>query len=158
MGTKRPLKKPGPPIRKHRAAPVATLSILFTPSLPRGAPLLYTRRSLPSSPRRGTVHPLLGSPAGSMVRRVRASPSVGQTGPASKVPRRRPSGSAGSASLGSLQAGSAAAAPAAADGPPAVCLDAALAYALMFLESHGHEAVAPTAASSAAVTMARVHY
>ena len=94
-----------------------------------------------------------------MVRRVRASPSVGQTGPASKVPRRRPSGSAGSASLGSLQAGSAAAAPAAADGSPAVCLDAALAYALAtFLESRGHKGVAPTTASSAAAAMSRVRY
>ena len=87
-----------------------------------------------------------------------ASPSAGQMGPTSKVPRRRPSSSARSASPGSLQAGSAAAAPDAADGLPAVCLDAALAYALTFLESRGHEAVAPTAASSAAAAMARVHY
>ena len=94
-----------------------------------------------------------------MAWRVRASPNAGQTGPASKVPRHRPSGSAGSASPGSLQAGSAAEAPTAADGPPAVCLDAALAYALAkFLESRGHEAVAPTAASSAAAAMAWVRY
>ena len=153
------IKKPGPPHPEASSSTSSNPIHPLHPSSPRGAPVLYTRRSLPSSPRRGTVHPLLGSPAGSMVRRVRASPSVGQTGPASKVPRRRPSGSAGSASLGSLQAGSAAAAPAAADGPPAVCLDAALAYALAtFLESRGHEAVAPTAASSAAAAMARVHY
>ena len=66
---------------------------------------------------------------------------------------------AGSASPGSLQAGGGAAAPAGADSPPAVCLDAALAYALAtFLESRGHEAVAPIAASSAAAAMARVRY
>jgi len=94
-----------------------------------------------------------------MVRRVRAGPSVGQTGPAPKVPRRRPSASAGSASPGSLQAGGGAAAPAGADSPPAVCLDAALAYALAtFLESRGHKGVAPTTASSAAAAMSRVRY
>ena len=43
------IKKPGPPIRKHRAAPVATLSILFTPSPPLGE-LRYCTRGEASRP------------------------------------------------------------------------------------------------------------
>ena len=42
------IKKPGPPIRKHRAAPVATLSILFTPPPP--GELRYCTRGEASRP------------------------------------------------------------------------------------------------------------
>ena len=42
------IKKPGPPIRKHRAAPVATLSILFTPPPP--GELQYCTRGEASRP------------------------------------------------------------------------------------------------------------